>query len=420
MILAHLADLHLGFRAYHRMSAAGINARERDVAQAFRAAIDRLLELRPDLVLIAGDIFHSVRPSNSAVTDAFRQFSRLAAGLERVPIVVIAGNHDSPRAAETGSILRLLAEIPNVLVVDDQPRTIHLAPLETSVLCLPHNALAAAERVSIDPDPSAKLNVLLLHGALTGGVADQKIRWLSEYGAVQIDTGEIRPERWDYVALGHYHMATALAPNMWYCGAIERTSNNIWEERTEKGFLTYDTDAGKATFHPLPTREVIDLQRFSALRSRSGAAPIPGDESRYLTAAEVDERIRERVEAIPGGIAGRIVRLVIEDVPREVLRDLDHKRVREWRAEALHFHLDARRPEVRRESASGAPGQRRTLEEEVRFWIERVWQPEAPGLSRDQLLTLSLRYLSEVQRNERETAWLDAQDPPGGTDGEGA
>src|SRR5688572_9982901 len=98
MLLAHLADLQLGYRAYHRLAPGGINARERDVALAFRTALDRIIELRPDLVLVAGDVFHTVRPSNAAIADAFRQFARLRASLPEAPVVVIAGNHDSPRA----------------------------------------------------------------------------------------------------------------------------------------------------------------------------------------------------------------------------------------------------------------------------------------------------------------------------------
>ena len=116
MIVAHLADLHLGYRAYHRLvpgEAGGsprFNARERDVSQAFRASLDQIIEMQVDLVLVAGDIFHTVRPSNTAIADAFRQFARLRDALPETPILIVAGNHDSPRAVETGSILTLLQE----------------------------------------------------------------------------------------------------------------------------------------------------------------------------------------------------------------------------------------------------------------------------------------------------------------------
>src|SRR5688572_25543968 len=98
MLIAHLADLHLGYRAYHRLGPGGINARERDVALAFRAALDKLIQLKPDLIIFAGDIFHTVRPSNAAIADAFRQFARLRSSLPNSPVVMIAGEHDSPRS----------------------------------------------------------------------------------------------------------------------------------------------------------------------------------------------------------------------------------------------------------------------------------------------------------------------------------
>src|SRR5207247_648441 len=71
--LAHLADLHLGFRQYDRQTARGGNQREVDVADAFRRAVDDLVAQRPDLILLAGDIFHSVRPTNPAILFLFRE-----------------------------------------------------------------------------------------------------------------------------------------------------------------------------------------------------------------------------------------------------------------------------------------------------------------------------------------------------------
>ena len=81
MKIDHLADLHLGFRAYHRVTPRGINVREADVADAFRRAVARTVELRPDLVLIAGDVFHTVRPSNASIARAFRLVSVVCGGL---------------------------------------------------------------------------------------------------------------------------------------------------------------------------------------------------------------------------------------------------------------------------------------------------------------------------------------------------
>jgi DNA repair exonuclease SbcCD nuclease subunit len=435
MILAHLADLHLGYRAYHRLAPGGLNARERDVALAFSTALDRVIALDVDLVLVAGDIFHTVRPSNTAIADAFRQFSRLRAALPRTPVVLIAGNHDSPRAVETGSILRLLAEIPGVIVVDDVARTVHLEALDTSILCLPHNALARPEPVALEPNPEAKTNLLMLHGTVTGGAATERLRYLSEYGGAQVETTAIQPARWDYVALGHYHIATELAPNMWYAGGIERTSTNIWEEAgAAKGFLTYDTTARKATFHPLPGREVVDLPRFSGRVglesaelaageagtppvSEAGAPAVSGAVSeavsetqasgaagasaiipaagRFLEPAEVDARIRALVEGIAGGLEGKIVRLVITDLPREVFRALDHRQLREYRAAALHFHLDARRPEVQRLVGYGTPARRLTLEEEVRGFLTGYWQRSSAEIETERLVALAERYLAE-------------------------
>lgn len=402
MLIAHLADLHLGFRAYHRVTPRGVNAREADVTGALQQAVEKLVRLRPDLVLVAGDVFHTVRPSNTAIADAFRLFASLAARLPDAPIVVIAGNHDSPRSSDTGNILSLFREIPGMVVVTDDAETVHLEALETSVLCLPHNALARrwneqaavtpagepepdsspAERILLEPDPVAKLNLLMLHGTVSGRAAEGKVRYVSEYGGVAVADTAIGPERWDYVALGHYHIATELAPNMWYAGGTERTSTNIWMEEGPKGFLTYDTAARAATFHPLETRPVIDLARLSA---------------RGLSAAEVDEAILRSVEGIPGGLEGRIVRLVVTDIPRHLVRELNHRRIREYKAQALHFHLDARPPEVRRIVGSGAPMRRQTLREQVEGYLTRHWTPSSETIDRERLVRLATSYLDRVE-----------------------
>ena len=89
MRLVHLADIHLGFRQYQRQTPGGLNQREADVAKSLRAVIDRIIELDPDIVLIAGDVFHTVRPTNPAILTAFIQFERLKRALPLAEIVML-------------------------------------------------------------------------------------------------------------------------------------------------------------------------------------------------------------------------------------------------------------------------------------------------------------------------------------------
>ena len=381
MKIAHLADLHLGYRAYHRMNARGGNMREADVADAFRQAVNRITELRPDLVLVAGDVFHTVRPSNTSIADAFRQFSLMADRLPDVPIVMIAGNHDSPRSSDTGNILNLFREIDGVRVVCDECRSIRLPEIDTSILCLPHVSLSSGEEVQMEPDSGSKHNVLMLHGTLRGEKADQKLVYMSEYGGAEIPEEKVVYGDWDYVALGHYHKVEDLASNAWYSGGLERTSTNIWFEREDKGFLVYSTKTGRAEFEPVQTRPMVDLPRI---------------EAGGLGAAELDETIRASVERIPDGLRGKIVRLVIDDVPRAVVRELNHKRIREWKAEAVHFHLDARPPEVRRRAGANAPVRRQTLQEQVASYLRKDWKLRDPKLDKEQLVEMGVAYVDRT------------------------
>ena len=119
MRVAHLADAHLGFRQFQRLDADGLNQREADVAAAFRRAIDAVIARAPDAVVIAGDLFHAVRPTNRSIIEAFTQLSRLRQILPAAPVILIAGNHDSPvRMDACGQ----LADLAGVRVVG-RPRS---------------------------------------------------------------------------------------------------------------------------------------------------------------------------------------------------------------------------------------------------------------------------------------------------------
>ena len=386
--LAHIADPHLGARQYHRQTPNGINQREADVAEAFRAAVDGVIATRADLVVLAGDVFHSVRPTNAAIVFAFRQLQRLREALPDAPVVLIAGNHDTPRSTETGSILRLFAEL-GVEVATEEPRRLTFPGLDLALLAVPHPALMAAERPLLRPEGSERRQVLVLHGEIDGVLPFD--RSALDYGGAVVTPRDLNVDDWTYIALGHYHVQHRVAPRAWYAGALEYVSPNVWGELADdyahglegKGWLLVDLDTGTVDRQPVPSaRGVLDLE------------PVRAD---GLPAAEVDKRIAARVAAVPGGVRDRIVRLRVYDVPRHVARELDHAAIRALKAEALHFHLDVRRPETERTVGMGSPGRRQTLPELLADYLAR--RPLPADVERATFVRKGVELLDTVERD---------------------
>jgi hypothetical protein len=356
-----------------------------------------VIELAPDVVLVGGDVFHQVRPTNTAILHAYIQFSRLRAALPRAEIVMVAGNHDTPRSTDTWSILRLFVNL-GIHVVDTEPRALEFPELDLSVLAIADNQ---HPRPRLAPSGAHRWNVLLLHGEVEGMLGP--FAAAREMAGREISQQDLNAATWNYIGLGHYHVYRRLAPNQFYSGSLDYTSTNTWGEKMEeelagvpgKGIIEHDLATGRHTFHPLPPARVfVDLKPVLA---------------RGRTTDEVNADIRAAVEATPGGIDDKVVRLVVRDLPRHVTRQLDHKQLREFRRRALHFHLDTRRPEMIRSSGHGAPGKRPSLADFVRDKLrDRVIGGD---VDRDALVSLGLRYLKDAE--ERESASTSAQGAEG-------
>jgi exonuclease SbcD len=383
MRLVHLSDLHLGYRQYQRLTPTGVNQREADVAATFRSAVDRIIELRPELVVVAGDVFHNVRPSNQAIVHAFLQFNRLVTALPESAIVLVAGNHDTPRTSETGGILQLFAQLGGLDVVDREPKRLSFPHLDLSVLAVP-DVLGLA-KPSFTPDSNARFNVLAMHCGIEGVTDD--MAW--NRPPVEVSRSELAVPGWDYIALGDCHVYREILPNAFYSGSIDYTSVDTWGEQREeqeagvqgKGFVERDLGTGTQTFHPLPpSRPLINLPPINA---------------RNLVAADIDHRIRAIVDACVDGIDDKIVRLTVWDIPRHIARELDHKAIREYKRRALSFHLDLRRPELNRVTTSGAPARRASLNELVREKL--MTRPIDADIDRDALIERAIVYLDEAQ-----------------------
>lgn len=371
--ICHLADVHLGYRRYNRLAKNGLNQRELDVNVAFQEAITRIISLKPHATIIAGDLFHSVRPSNAVVTFCFRQLRRLAKETG-APVIVVSGNHETPKRADTGSVLQLFSEIENVLVADASQETFTFKDKSLSVTCLPHAAVANREIKPLRADDRFQHNVLVVH-------AQVNEKWVSDFGGAELELKALSPHEWDYIALGHVHIQRTVGLNAAYSGSLEHTSANIWGEASElKGFLEVSLPGGKRTFHPLTSpREVVVL---------------PSIDATDMDPQALTQQILERGDGVAGGLDGKIVRLSIHNVSRETYRNLDHKELRALRAMALNLTLDIAfltvRPDVERLNQAGKGVLKDQLIEFSKSW-------EVPGVEQSELAEVLSGYLAKVE-----------------------
>lgn len=354
MKIAHLADLHLGFRQFDRTNPAGANQREADVAEALKRAVDGVLAAGVDVVLLAGDLFHSVRPTNGAILHMFAQLQRLrAAGL---PLVAIAGDHDTPRTAEVTPILGLYRAL------DLQFAMVKPERFELDGVTVTAAPVAAARYVASLEPVAGVCNVLLAHGEARGFE-----------GANAIDPRAF--DRWDYVALGHYHVCHQVAPRAWYAGSLDYVSTNPWDEPA-KGWLLVElgAEAPIVTFQPIePPRRILNLQPIDA---------------KELGAEQLNAALAERL-AVPE-LAGAWARLVVENFSRTIQRGLDHEALRRFKAAALNLSIDWRRPTAERPNAARVLRQR-TLDQIVGRFLEDRTLPE--DVDRAQLRALGQVFL---------------------------
>jgi DNA repair exonuclease SbcCD nuclease subunit len=274
----------------------------------------------------------------------------------------------------------LFANVPDVYVAHSEYVQVPIKNLDMSVFCLCHRALPNLNSLKIEPDPSSKYNVLMVHGTLEGVIH-------SSYDIFEIRRDQVISDAWVYVAFGHYHVFEELALNAYYAGSTEYTSTNIWSETKQpKGLIEYDLDEHELVgFHKIDTRDVIDLRPIDA----AGVA-----------VGDLNTMIQRRIESIYGGHEDKIVRLVIENLHRSMQANLDFSLIRQVRSEALHFELQLRPPsrDGRTLTSGSDSGAAKPLEEE---WDDFAKVYDVPaGVERERFVNLGRNYLMQMARDE--------------------
>lgn len=218
--LLHLADLHLGATPALPGLASAYCRAHRD------RFLDRLADFlrshseRPDLILIAGDLFDTHQPETALVQQVIAALKRLQdLGAQ---LITLPGNHDELSYAD--SVYRLRErDWPGLLLSQhclEEPMPLVVRGHRVYVVGMAYHSHYRSSRqpvAALPPRQGDGFHVALLHGALEPS-SDQR--------CLQLDKAALLDSGYDLIALGHRHERQCLrsvneATMLLYPGLIE-------------------------------------------------------------------------------------------------------------------------------------------------------------------------------------------------------
>ena len=270
MRILHTSDWHLG-RQFHNVSLLD------DQRHALQQIIDIVRERQVDVVLVAGDIYDRSVPPATAVELLDETVHRICHGL-RVPLILLAGNHDGPQRLAFGArqlagaglhVAGPLWSVPQPVVISGDIGEVAFYPIpyaDPATVRNVHGVEVAGhdeamsyllERIRQDNGP-ARPCVVIAHCFLAGGEVSESERPLAIGGADQVSPEHFRP--FAYAALGHLHGPQWRgAEHIRYSGSPLKYSFS--EERQRKSVTLVELDAaGLAHIEQIPLVPLHDMR----------------------------------------------------------------------------------------------------------------------------------------------------------------
>lgn len=253
MKIVHCSDLHLGKRFSGNKDY--VKKRYMDFFNAFATFIDRVEEIKPDVCLIAGDIFDKREINPDILSKTEYLFKKLKDNVKK-DIIAIEGNHDNSRILEESwleylqeqNILKVFYynkdfEEKNYLKIDD----INFYPVGYPGFMIDEALTKLSEKLN----PLEK-NIVIVHTGISGSTNTLP-------GLVSTSILDLFRDKAIYIAGGHIHSFITYPkekPYFFVSGSLE--FSNVQNEKSDKkGFILFDTDTLNYEFIELEHRKRI-------------------------------------------------------------------------------------------------------------------------------------------------------------------
>lgn len=258
LTLLHLADVHLG-KPFQMLGGQGA-AQRRALEETFVRAVDLAIAKQVHVVLIAGDLFDSPRPSPALVDLAERELRRLDD--RSIWVGLVAGNHDVAPDGFVGGSNRLREAGPHVVLFGRTVESRAVPELDLTMTGRSADPGTPASPLSGWPrQRTTRFAIGVTHGsAYRGGQIES---------SAAMHPQEIRDLGLDYLALGDWHSASEVVPApapAWYAGSPELLAYD--QEGAGHVLMVAIAAPGRATVTPVR----IGRRQYKRLEIDAGTA----------------------------------------------------------------------------------------------------------------------------------------------------
>ena len=351
MKIFHIADIHLG--EFPGPGTGVMNARMLKITQAMSFIVDKAELEEPDLILIAGDLFHK---SKVWADTMLVQVSIVRNWLKRLrevtPDIIVlfgTGNHDNIKAFE------LLKDLEINIVTEPKNIFFNINNQSVTVSCVPgidkrvfRSKITAKDTTDENVIISNMLGDIVSGLALVAAPSDYKIL-LAHYSVVgasmgngqhifnttdiTLNTNTIDAAEFNLACLGHIHEPQRLmnlSTSTFYSGSIHRVS--FTEENQRKGFYIHETlEHGLSSEYvdvPAYEMQTISLNQEDVLK--------------FINSGEI---------SISDNIENRIIKVLYE-CDSEIDKRFNKKSLEEFLYSHHAFYVQEIRPEKITQQAS--------------------------------------------------------------------
>ncbi len=244
MLISHISDIHLGYSQFNLVE------REHDIYDAFDEAVDRSISEHADLVLLAGDIFHTPRPSGSSIVKLAEELKKFREAT--IPAYFILGEHDISRMKDTPVPYLFHNMKLAKRLEDNQPiREGKLALFgfnkerRSNMEHLLQKFQTAQKLAKQQKETFDSKNILVLHQGLV-----EFNKFAGELSCMDLPSG------FDYYAMGHYH------------DHIKKTFSHV-KEAEQTGLIAYP-----GSLDLTPSDGLKDIEKGFFLTDMSAREPM--------------------------------------------------------------------------------------------------------------------------------------------------